>query len=145
MATECYVHSCTVTSPSPWAAILCLHVSVPIITKCGRSWTQELPVCGQNLPLTQGWHCISGIHFNVWQIPVIATEWQQRAPVVHLLRMGRRNQGTWVAQSVKHLTSAQVMLSWILGSRLASGLLQILRLPLSFSLPLPRSCSVSPS
>ena len=46
------------------------------------------------------------------------------------------NWGARVAQSGKHLTSAQVMVS--LG---AWSLLQILCLP--FSLPLPHSCSVS--
>ena len=29
--------------------------------------------------------------------------------------------GAWVAQSVKHPTSAQVMISWFVGSRPASG------------------------
>ena len=59
-----------------------------------------------------------------------------------------RNKGTWVAQSVKHLTSAQVMISWFVSLSPASGSvlsarsrLWIVCLPLS--LPLPRSCSVS--
>ena len=29
--------------------------------------------------------------------------------------------GTWVAPLIKHLTSAQVMISWFVGSSLASG------------------------
>ena len=52
----------------------------------------------------------------------------------------------WVAQLVKHLTSAQVMISQFMGSSPESGsllsgqsLLQILCPPLS--LPLPLSCS----
>ena len=33
----------------------------------------------------------------------------------------RKFWGAWVAQSVKHLTSAQVMISWVVGSSSASG------------------------
>ena len=58
--------------------------------------------------------------------------------------------GTGVAQLVKHLTSASVMISWFVSSSPVSGsvltagscsLLQILCLPLS--LPLPCSLSLS--
>ena len=58
--------------------------------------------------------------------------------------------GTWVAQLVKHLTSAQAMISWFLSLSLALGsllsaqsLLQIPSLPLSpsLSLSLPLLCS----
>ena len=47
--------------------------------------------------------------------------------------------GTWVAQSVKHPTSAQVMISWFLSSNPASGSVLIAE-----SLE-PASNSVSPS
>ena len=59
-------------------------------------------------------------------------------------------QGAWVAQSVKRLTSAQVMISQFVGSSPTLGsaltaqvwsLLWIVYLPLSLSLP--HSCSVS--
>ena len=62
-------------------------------------------------------------------------------------RRGGKYRGAWVAQSVKHLTSAQVMISRPVGSSPASGpvltawtleLLRVLCLPLS--LPLPCSC-----
>ena len=61
--------------------------------------------------------------------------------------------GTWVAQSVKHPTSAQVMILRFVSSSPASGsVLTARRLEpasdsvspsLSLSLPLPHSCSVS--
>ena len=61
---------------------------------------------------------------------------------------GKVVRGAWVAQSVKCLTSAQVMISQSMSSSPASGsvltawsLFQIMCLPLS--LDLPRSCSVS--
>ena len=59
--------------------------------------------------------------------------------------------GAWVAQSIEHLTSAQVMISQLVSSSSASGwlllaqnLLQILCISLSLSLPLPLLvCSLS--
>ena len=62
--------------------------------------------------------------------------------------------GAWVARSVKRPTSAQVMISRLVGSSPASGsvltarslaLLRILRLPLSLPLPGSRSVSLSVS
>ena len=74
-----------------------------------------------------------------------------RVPSVGSRNFGRHvSLGAWVAQSVKHLTLAQVMISWLVSSSPTSGsvltarsleLLPILCLPLS--LPLPCSCSVS--
>ena len=57
--------------------------------------------------------------------------------------------GTWVAQPVKHLTLAQVMISWFVSSSSTLGsVLTVQRLEpvldsVSLSLPLPFSCSVS--
>ena len=49
------------------------------------------------------------------------------------------NRGTWVAQSVKHPTSAQVMISWFVSLSPASGSV------LTAQSPEPVSDSVSPS
>ena len=58
-------------------------------------------------------------------------------------------QGAWVAQSVKHLTSAQVTISQFVSSSPTSGsllsvqsLLQTLRLPISARSPPPLSLSL---
>ena len=59
--------------------------------------------------------------------------------------------GAWVAQSVKRPTSAQVMISWFVGSSPRSGSVLTARsleppsdsVSPSLSLPLPHSCSVS--
>ena len=57
--------------------------------------------------------------------------------------------GTWVAQSVKHPTSAQVMISRFVGSSPVSGSVLTTQpgacfgFCVSLSLPLPHSCSVS--
>ena len=61
------------------------------------------------------------------------------------------NRGAWVAQSFKHLASAQVMFSRFvgpsppLGSVLTAQSLEPASDPVSLSLPLPCSCSVSVS
>ena len=64
----------------------------------------------------------------------------------------RRIWGAWVAQSVKRLTSAQVMISQLVGSSPPSGSVLaaqslkpawILCLPLSLPLPCSRSLSLS--
>ena len=51
----------------------------------------------------------------------------------------RMGEGIWVAQSVKHLTSVQVMISWFMGSSPASGSV------LTAQSLEPASDSVSPS
>ena len=58
--------------------------------------------------------------------------------------------GTWVAQSVEHLTLARVMIPWLMGSNPASGsvltsqsLEPVWILCFPCSLPLPHPCSVS--
>ena len=59
--------------------------------------------------------------------------------------------GTWVAQSVKHLTLAQVMISWSVSLSPASGSVLTAQslepasesVSPSLSLPVPCSCSVS--
>ena len=63
----------------------------------------------------------------------------------------RKGRGAWVAQSVKHPTSAQVMISQFVGSSPVSGSVPTARslqpaphsVSLSLSLPLSCSCCVS--
>ena len=68
-----------------------------------------------------------------------------------MLVMTKYSRGTWVAQSVEHLTSAQVTISYFmsssptLGSVLTAQSLESASgsVSPSLSLPLPHSCSVS--
>ena len=63
----------------------------------------------------------------------------------------RHFRGAWVAQMVKHPTSAQVMISWLVGSSPMSGSVLTAQslepasdsVSPSLSLPFPRSYSVS--
>ena len=64
--------------------------------------------------------------FSLWHFAIRSLE-------MRLLR------GTWVAQSVGHLTLAQVMITWLVGSSPVSG-----SVPTAQSLE-PASDSVSPS
>ena len=84
-------------------------------------------------------HCLPHIH------PLMTESYHiYYSPAYSFTYDKRKKRGAWMAQSVKRPTSAQVMISQLVGSSRASAsalrawsLRQILRLPLS----LPRPCS----
>ena len=64
-------------------------------------------------------------------------------PLLSDSRKTAASQGAWVSQLVKHLTSAQVQISWFVSLSPALGCVQILCLPLSLPLPSSHSLALS--
>ena len=85
-----------------------------------------------------------------WEVEPLKGSNGYSVPVVLLKKKSR---DTWVAQSVKRLTSAQVVISWFVSSSPMSGSVLTAQslgaasdpVSPSLSLPLPNSCSVSVS
>ena len=78
---------------------------------------------------------VAALYFSHAPSSVSGRTWLVTSHVPQIWGLG----GTWVAQSVEHLTSAQVMISWLVSSSPASGsVLTALSLE-------PASDSVSPS
>ena len=66
--------------------------------------------------------CHSGEIISVLQIPYFILLQEKHALLLGVLCVHQKLQrGAWVAQSVKHSTSAQVTVSWLLGSSPTSG------------------------